>query len=146
MRRTVGALLLLVAVLLAACSPSDEGATAATGLPLEGTPWTLLSYDDGGSLTDVDQGVEATALFEEGQVSGSGGCNRFTAGYTREGDALTIDPAATTLMACPEPASSVEAAVLAALDRTASFATDEATLTLSDADGTTLLVFAETGP
>jgi heat shock protein HslJ len=134
--------LALFALVLTACG-SAGGDTAGTGLALERTPWTLQSYDEDGAPVEVAEGVVVTALFDEGQVSGSGGCNRYSAGYTRDGDSLTIDPVASTLMACPEPASSVEAAFLAALARTAAYSTDATTLTLSDTDGATLLTFAE---
>lgn len=136
------AALVLLSIGLSACGGSG-GDTAGTGLSLEGTPWTLQSYDEDGSTVEVPEGVTVTARFDEGRVYGSGGCNRYTAGYALDGTSLTIDPAASTLMACPEPASSVEAAFLAALARTASYFTDDTSLALTDADGTTLLTFAE---
>ncbi len=142
LRRAVVPLVLLLGMAVSGCGSSD-GDTAGTGLPLESTPWTLQSYDEDGSAVEVADGVTVTARFFDGQVSGSSGCNRYTAGYTVDGDALSFDPVAGTLMACPEPASSVEAAFLAALARTAGFATDASTLTLTDADGATVLTFAE---
>ena len=36
----------------------------------------------------------------EGQAHGSGGCNRFSGGYTLAGKTLNIGPLATTKMAC----------------------------------------------
>lgn len=140
--RMAPALLVLVGMALSACGPSGSD-TAGTGLPLEGTPWTLQSYTEDGGTVEVAEGVTVTARFDEGRVYGSAGCNRYTAGYILDGDALTIDPAASTLMACPEPASSVEAAYLAALARTARYSTDDTTLALVDADGTSLLTFTE---
>lgn len=135
-------LLPLVVLSLVACGQTDGG-TAGTGLPLEGTGWTLVTYDEGGSATDVPDGVSVTARFSEGRVSGISGCNRYTAEYTVDGDTLAIGPVAGTLMACPEPASTVETAYLAALERTATFQTTATELTLSDADGQTVLTFAE---
>lgn len=135
-------LLPLVVLSLVACGQTDPG-TAGTGLPLEGTGWTLLSYDEGGSATDVPDGVSVTARFSDGRLSGVGGCNRYTAEYTVDGETLEIGPVAGTLMACPEPAGSVETAYLAALERTATFQTTDSELTLTDADGQTVLTFAE---
>jgi heat shock protein HslJ len=138
--------LVLVGV-LAGCgtTSSDDGAGAtatADALPLEDTSWGLVSYVDGaGGTVEVPDGVSATALFADGTVSGSGGCNRFSAPFQLEGDALTIGLAASTLMACPDPQSSVEAAYLAALDRTAGYQTDASSLTLLDDAGTALLTF-----
>lgn len=50
-----------------------------------------------------------------GQVSGHGGCNRFTGAYALNNDVLQIGPLAATRMACPEPAASFELSFLDAL-------------------------------
>lgn len=51
----------------------------------------------------------------EGQVSGHGGCNRFTGAYKLGADTLRLGPLAATRMACPEPAASFEISFLDAL-------------------------------
>jgi heat shock protein HslJ len=132
---------------LAACGSSSPEPQATTGLPLESTPWGLTSYtDDTGSQVDVPEPVVVTAVFEQGTVSGTGGCNRYTASYETDGSALTIGAAASTLIACAEPQASVEAAFLLALADTASYATDTSTLTLLDDSGDALLVFEVVQP
>jgi heat shock protein HslJ len=132
----------LAVSLLAACGGETETPQATTGLPLESTSWGLISYSDSaGSLQPVPDGVTVTALFSDGTVSGSGGCNRYSAGYEVDGSSLTIGAPAATLIACPEPQGSVEQAFFVALGEIASYATDEASLTLSDGDGEPLLVF-----
>ncbi len=40
-------------------------------------------------------------MFQDGQVSGSSGCNRFHGPFTAEENALTIHPLATTLGVTP---------------------------------------------
>jgi heat shock protein HslJ len=134
---------------LLACGSGDDAAPAGeTPLPLEGTPWQLTSYvGDDGSESTVPDGVTATARFSDGQVTGNGGCNSFTAGYTVD---ATVDPAtlqvgevASTLMACPGPREEVEAGYLAALRRVASYHADPTTLTLVDANDDVLLTFVE---
>lgn len=50
-----------------------------------------------------------------GQVSGHGGCNRFTGAYEFGAAALRLGPLAATRMACPEPAASFEISLLDAL-------------------------------
>jgi heat shock protein HslJ len=109
--------------------------TAGTAAPaaasdLEGAPWLAVFYAGGGPagrLLPVLPGTEVTATFQGGVVSGSAGCNTYTAGYARAGgpDALRVGPPATTQMACAEPPGVMEqeAAYLAALQRTARFAT-----------------------
>jgi heat shock protein HslJ len=128
--------------LLAACGGETDTPQATTGLPLEATSWGLASFsDDAGELRQVPAGVTVTAQFDDGTVSGTGGCNRYSAGYEVDGSSLTIGPPAATLIACEEPQGSVEQAFFIALGETASYSTDESSLTLSDGDGEPLLVF-----
>jgi heat shock protein HslJ len=132
----------LAVSLLAACGGASDTPQATTGLPLEATSWGLASYSgDAGSLQQVPAGVTVTAQFSDGTVSGTGGCNRYSAGYEVDGSSLTIGAPAATLIACPEPQGSVEQAFFVALGEVASYATDESSLTLSDGDGAPLLVF-----
>jgi heat shock protein HslJ len=132
----------LAVSLLAACAGQTETPQASTGLPLESTSWGLASYsDDAGALQSVPTDVTVTAQFSDGTVSGSGGCNRYSAGYEVDGSTLTIGPPAATLIGCPEPQGSVEQAFFVALGEVTSYSSDEASLTLSNGDGEPLLVF-----
>lgn len=133
---------LLLAVAVVGCATSRDE-TEAASLPLEGTGWQLTSYDVDGTAVDVPAEVTVTARFSGGRLSGSSGCNAYTADYTQDGDALRIGTVASTLMACPDPAASVEAAYVAALERVAAFSTDAATLALSDRAGATVLTFRQ---
>jgi heat shock protein HslJ len=132
---------------LTGCGGSDDeasGAAGDSGLPLEGTAWSLsTSPGPDGEQVSVPADVPVTARFVEGGLSGSGGCNDYSAGYRLDGSNLTIDPVATTLKACPDPAGSVESGYLAALEQVVGFRTDQTSLTLVDADGETLLTFGE---
>jgi len=110
---------------------------------LEGATWRLASVAHAdGDLQTVPDGVEATATFAEGAVSGSGGCNRFTAGYTLEGDRLTIERGASTMMACPEPQATVEQAFMAALEATKKYRIKDGRLAWLDAEGREIAAFA----
>ncbi len=150
------AVLFIAGVVLAACT-SGAGASSSSGASragspaapatLEGTPWTLTAYTGtDGKSAPVPATVEATATFADGKVTGSAGCNTYTASYTVSGQKLTIGPAATTQMACPPPASVVEAAFLAALGNVASYAIDGSTLELQGSDGKAGLTFVATTP
>jgi heat shock protein HslJ len=114
-----------------ATSPGETG-------PIHGN-WKLASYGSAGSPQAVPAGVEVTAKFVDGTVSGRGGCNQYSATYIQVNDSLTIGPATTTMMACPEPAMSVEQAYLAALDKTATFSQRPDSLTLRTEDGQALV-------
>jgi len=75
---------------------------------LSETRWLVTSYNNGKeALVSPLAGSEITLLFgADGMVSGSTGCNNYSASYTLEGDALTIGPAAVTRMMCAEPRGS----------------------------------------
>jgi heat shock protein HslJ len=65
---------------------------------LSGPKWMVTSYNNGKqALVSPLAGGEITLLFgADGVVSGSTGCNNYSAPYTLEGDRLTIGPAAAT--------------------------------------------------
>lgn len=118
-----------------------EPAVDITGSPLTGTIWTLTELNGQPSLPTTT----ITAEFgEDGQVSGSSGCNNYTATYAVEGDNLTINmsPAATTLMACPEPIMDQEAAYLEALGAATTFEANEEELALFDDNGDPVAIFS----
>jgi heat shock protein HslJ len=95
----------------------------------------------------VPDGILATAVFEDGIVAGSTGCNRYRAPCRIEGAGLEIGPAAMTMMACDPERTTVEQAFTAALARTVGWARDGEALVLVDAAGAELLrLRAATGP
>lgn len=121
----------------------------APDVALERRTWRLAAYRDPATGdAGVPPEVRATAVFADSSVSGSGGCNRYHGGAAVDGDRLAIAGVASTMMACPPPASTVEAAFLASLGEVAGWsigAGDE--LRLRDADGTVMLRLAvETTP
>ncbi|NQZ47863.1 MAG: META domain-containing protein [Erythrobacter sp.] len=66
------------------------------------------------------------------------GCNRISAGFTHDADTLSFGPIASTKRACLPPFDRLEADLMAALERTASYAIAGDTLRLIDADGADL--------
>jgi heat shock protein HslJ len=134
------ALVLLAAAVAAGCDgDEDDGSTAVS---LEGTPWVLVSGLGLGEAT----GAAPSAMFQDGTVAGSTGCNRFTAPFSVDGDSLDIGVVASTRMACPPPGDAIERAYLSALDRVAGWSVDEGELSLSDADGGEVLRYAAATP
>jgi heat shock protein HslJ len=93
---------------------------------LTGTVWEATGYNNGKqAVVSLIIGTEITAVFgEDGTLSGSAGCNNYQAGYEAEAGAsgaegtISIDPAATTRKACPEPEGIMdqESLYLAALE------------------------------
>jgi heat shock protein HslJ len=84
--------LLVIGILLAACSSQDVG--------LDGTVWELLSIN---GVAPID-GTEITLRFQDGRVQGSSGCNTYGGDYTLENDGVfQAGPIAVTEMACLDP-------------------------------------------
>jgi heat shock protein HslJ len=155
----------LVALLIAACAPitpeppADATAPEATATPapegeattaetapltLEGVDWQLAEFVGAdGTLTAAVADVDATLTFADGTVSGSAGCNRFSAGYTLTDAAISIEQGMSTMMACEEPIMAQEQAVLDNLAQAASFEIVDGELHLLDADGNVLLAFTQ---
>jgi len=91
---------------------SEEQGTLSLA-DLRGVTWRLSRL---GRNERVPEGVRVTAVFGEGRVSGSGGCNRYSAGVVETGPLeFSIGPAASTKMACPDPAGGFEDRYFSAL-------------------------------
>lgn len=135
-RRWLGMLVVCAAPVLVWACTMDKAALAMDQTALEGALWRLTQVVHAdGQLQAVPTSVEATASFASGSVSGSGGCNRYTAGYTVNAGKLTIGMAASTMMACPEPQTAVEQPFMAALAATMAYTIEDGQLSLLDAGG-----------
>ncbi len=100
-------------------------------LPAEmlGVEWSLVSLQSAPGTVQDTTGKGLTIKFDpSGLASGSAGCNTFRGGYkVGEGQALTSDPLATTLMACAEQeVMDRETAYLKALEGVSSYKLDGA--------------------
>lgn len=113
-------------------------APAPGAAALERTTWRLVSLPGHApdALSRLEPGV--TARFEDGRVTGFGGCNTFTGSYSLQGTRLTFGALAGTMMACPEPAMTVERAVHDALKGTLSYAVTGDRLRLTGESGAAL--------
>lgn len=118
--------------------------------PLTGTLWQATSYNNGrGAVTSLVIGTEITAMFsDDGTLSGSAGCNNYTATYAVDGQQITITPVATTMMLCVEPEGIMEqeAEYIAALATAATFAIEGDQLELRTADGALVASFTAAAP
>jgi len=77
--------------------------------------WRLANMTEPGSPMPMLPSQELTADFAKGQISGSGGCNRFNGDYTTNKNQLKIGPLASTFKACPEAIMTQETRYLTAL-------------------------------
>ena len=83
-------------------------------------------------------GTEITAIFDEaGTLSGSAGCNGYSASYTADGEKITVGPAASTRKFCAEPEGIMdqESQYLMALENAAVYTIDGRSLEIRDANG-----------
>ena len=136
MHTAAASVALLLALGLAAGCGGDDGTSSFVGVP-----WVVSSGVD---LAGGD--AVPSANFTDDTIGGSTGCNRFTAKYTVDGDAMDIGEIASTRMACPPPVDAVERAYLAALGRVTAWHLDGSDLVLADDDHTELLRYVEASP
>ncbi len=134
----------------------NRGDEEAPADPLAGTKWQAqsLALGEGGSLVSPLAETQLTAEFgagaspEESIVSGLGGCNRYTAGYTVNGDSLSIAQPAATMMFCegPEGVMDQEALFLSVMQSASSFQLEAELLRILDFQGKVAVEFVPYEP
>ena len=109
---------------------------------LEGA-WTATAFRQRDAVASPLPGSEVTATFENGELTGSAGCNGYSGTYTSGRGTIEIPRPAATEMACERPPGVMEQeqAYLAALPAAARYAVEGSTLTLLAADGTIVATF-----
>jgi putative lipoprotein len=131
---------------------NETVSTAPTVDPtaLPGSSWSAILYNDGSSAIVSVTGVEITAEFgTDGQISGSSGCNDYTATYTTgEDQSIQIGPVTTTEKACSDPDNAMqqESQYLAALQSATTYQVLGQELTMQNADGQLAVQFVRIGP
>lgn len=133
---TMVTLFAISVLILSACA--NGGASAS---PIG--DWTLISYGDTSNPTHALPEVETSITFnKDGTFGGSVGCNSFGSDYKINDDQITFGSIMSTMMFC-EGISDQESAVLAILtDKTIRFTIVNDQLTLTSADGSSIIVLA----
>ena len=90
--------------------------------PLLGAEWVVEDIGEQGVIDDSHASLQ---FLPDGRLAGNGTCNRILGRYQVEGERLTITPAGTTMMACPEALMAQERRFLDALARVAGYRIDE---------------------
>ncbi|MCA9869910.1 MAG: META domain-containing protein [Anaerolineae bacterium] len=128
MKRTILLCLVLVA-LVSACG----GATSLTG-----TTWTVTAL----SGVSVDPTVPMTGVFgSDGKLTGTGGCNNYSAAYTASGKNLTIESPVSSTMACNEATDQQESEYFYLLENSSTYEIKGNALTIKDSTGQTILEY-----
>lgn len=112
---------------------------------LEGTAWQIVRYDRDGSLAEAHSARPARLRFDNGNVSGSAGCNQLRGNYDLPEGGISVKVGAMTMMACPDGMDQ-EQAVTVALDRADTYVIDQGRLTMATDDGIPLLELIELQP
>lgn len=105
---------------------------------LPGTRWEVTGINDGRQVVvSVQTGTRLTLAFDtQGRVSGSAGCNRFTARFEVGPGTVRIVAPDTTRMACLEPGTMAqEQTFLRALEAVCTVRIEGDQLELRDGDG-----------
>jgi heat shock protein HslJ len=116
-------------------------------VPLAGT-WNLFSYNNGkGGIQSVMIGSTTNAVFGSNwKLSGTGGCNQYSAGYTTTAsNGITITQPTSTMMACAEAVMQQETQYLSLLPTAAKYEISGDQLTLFNSTGTKLLIYKSAG-
>lgn len=110
----------------------------------EGRTWVLTEL---GPNNAPMAGTVSTAVFEDGTVAGTAGCNNYFASYTTDGGSIEIGSAGSTRMFCAEPEGLMdqEQTYLTLLQAADSFDVGDDTLTLSS-EGAVVLTYTEADP
>lgn len=128
--------LMLVPLVLTACASPEPPATP------EARSWSLVELR-GQALPPTPLQQVPQLQLREGRISGFSGCNRFTGGYTLQGERLRFGPAAGTRMAC-QHGMALEAEFLQLLPQVASWRIQGGALTWLNAQGQSLARFDTT--
>lgn len=127
--------LVISGTLIAACT--GGASSSLTG------DWKLVSYGSPAALTPAAPNVDTSIVFgEDGKVNGSVGCNGFGGDYTVNGNTLTFGQIVSTLMFCEGPVGDQETTTLNVFTESASFVIDGDMLTITSADGSSVIVLA----
>jgi len=104
-------------------------------LSLADTSWQLGGIVDGSTVSAPAAGAPVSLQFTADTLSGKA-CNTFNAGYTLDGDTLTVGALATTRMMCNGPGvMEQEALVLEILGGESTITLNRGVLVITDADG-----------
>ena len=110
--------------------------------------WQVTGLLRGDASTSPLAGTELTARFDDvGALTGSAGCNRYTASYTSDKGTIEITAPAATRRTCATPAGAMEqeTAYLTLLPMAVSYHVDGTLLELLSADGVRLVTLVRAG-
>lgn len=122
--------LVILSGLLAGCGATSD---------LKDTSWVLTQIN-GHPLVI---GTQITLSFTDKYITGNASCNNYSGGYEVNGNKLSFDSLLSTLVACAQPGvMEQETAFLGILQSSAGYEIKDGILSIMDASGKIVLVFA----
>ena len=123
-------------VIIALATVSDES--------IEGETWVADQLDMGSGLSHPVAGTVLTAVFDDGSLNGTAGCNSYFTSYVLDGDSIGVGPIGSTRAFCSDPDGVMdqEFAYLALLESANRYERDGDQLTLLDGDAVLISYFA----
>ena len=113
--------------------------------PLQGTSWAVQSYMNNlGAMVAPIPGSIITGVFDaSGDLSGSSGCNTYSASYTADATSISIGTPVGTQLLCSDPPGVMEqeSSYLSLLPLASSYVINSNLLTISDVNGRTILIY-----
>ena len=127
-------------LMLTACATTGSGSSSAgtaSIAALQAGEWRVEDIAGAGVIDNSP----ATLLFApDGRLSGNASCNRLIASYTVAGSKLTINPAGTTMMACPPALMDKERKLVDLIGTVTRYSIDRTgKLTLTSASGKSIV-------
>jgi len=123
------------------------GLSAVSDDSLENEVWVASETYTGSGASQPLPGTVLTAIFDDGSLTGTSGCNSYFASYTLDGDAIGVGPIGSTRAFCSDPDGVMdqESDYLALLELANRYERDDDTLTLLQ-DDTALIVYYAARP
>jgi heat shock protein HslJ len=122
----------------------------AVSQDLAGSSWEVIGYNNGqGGVVSVIIDTQITANFgEDGQLTGSAGCNDYFGPYETDGQKISMGPFGTGRMACagPEGIMDQESRYLAALETAATYKIEGNRMNMRTTEGATVANFQRMQP
>ncbi|MGK7945230.1 MAG: META domain-containing protein [Microcystaceae cyanobacterium] len=115
---------------------------------LESSSWQLIRFQNAQGVPSLPYSQhEPTLRLEDGRISGTSGCNRYSGGYQIKQGEISFTPPASTLMACGfEGLSQQEQSYFKALAEVSQYELKDGQLSLLNEQKKPLLVFRKIRP
>ncbi|MDD1706254.1 MAG: META domain-containing protein [Methanoregulaceae archaeon] len=142
-------LFIVLLICICGCTQFSEEMNGEPQGRITGLTWYLVSVSENGSPGTIVNGTTITALFDgNGTLSGSAGCNQYTAPYTGLPEKLAVGQPSATKINCGSPDGIMiqESRYLSTVQQSSAYTLRDNTLEILDGQGETLLIYTAVSP